>query len=154
MTDGNTYITVDGLGKLQGELLHLKSVRRREIADKIERAKELGDLSENAEYHEAKDEQAFIEGRILDLETAINSATIVSAPTDADRVNIGSCVELDCDGVERKYCIVGASEADPTQGRISNESPLGQALLGRTPGEEVSVVTPRGKRQYRLKRIS
>lgn len=150
MTDEQSYITLEGLEKLQTELNHLKTARRREIAEKIERAKELGDLSENAEYHEAKDEQAFIEGRILELEGTLHTAQIVAAPTRGDQVEIGSSVQVKFNGDERQFSIVGASEADPSHGKISNESPLGRALIGHSVGDEFPVQTPRGTKTYRI----
>lgn len=154
MHDDQTYLTADGLERLQAELRQLTTVRRREIADKIEHAKELGDLSENAEYHEAKDEQAFIEGRILELEAIVNNAHVVAAPTQSTRVSIGSSVRVTFDGNEKQFSIVGASESDPLHGRISNESPIGRALIGRTVGEEIDVQTPKGTKRATVLAIS
>ncbi|MDO8599026.1 MAG: transcription elongation factor GreA [bacterium] len=154
MTDGQTYLTPEGLEKLKEELRQLKFFRRKEIADKIERAKELGDLSENAEYQEAKDEQAFTEGRIIELETLLNTATIISAPSGTKQVEIGNTVTVRQNGDERVFAIVGANEADPANGKISNESPLGRSLIGKRAGEEFEVVVPKGKMTYRVKEIS
>lgn len=154
MVDGQTYLTAEGLERLKEELRVLKFVRRKEIAGKIERAKELGDLSENAEYQEAKDEQAFTEGRILELETILNTATVVAAPSGTKEVEIGSTARVRSNGDERTYVIVGANEADPAHGKISNESPLGRSLIGRHVGEEFEVVVPKGKVTYTVKEIS
>ncbi|MDP3771156.1 MAG: transcription elongation factor GreA, partial [bacterium] len=113
MVDGQTYLTPEGVERLTEELRVLKYVRRKDIAGKIERAKELGDLSENAEYQEAKDEQAFTEGRILEVETILNTATVVAAPSGTKEVEIGSTARVRSNGDERTYVIVGANEADP-----------------------------------------
>lgn len=146
------YITKEGLEKLQEELRYLKGEKRREIAARIEKAKELGDLSENAEYAEAKDEMAFVEGRILELENSISRAAVISRH-NVDIVTIGARVTVKGDGKEKIYTIVGLNEADPTQGKISNETPLAQALIGRKIGEEIEVATPRGKIRYTVVRI-
>lgn len=146
------YITKEGLEKLQEELRHLKGEKRREIAARIEKAKELGDLSENAEYAEAKDEMAFVEGRILELESSIPRAAIIDHH-NANMVTIGARVTIKGDGKEKTYTIVGSNEADPTQGKISNETPIAQALIGKKIGEEVEVATPRGKIKYTVKSI-
>lgn len=154
MVDGQTYLTPEGLERLKEELRNLKQVRRKEIADKIERAKELGDLSENAEYQEAKDEQAFMEGRILELETVLNTATIVTSTGGTKQVSIGNTVRVRQNGDEHEYTIVGMSEADPTHGKISNESPLGRSLIGRQAGEAFEVRVPKGTVTYKVVEIS
>jgi len=146
------YITKEGLNKLQEELRHLKGEKRREIAARIEKAKELGDLSENAEYAEAKDEMAFVEGRVLELESSISRAAIIDHH-NANMVTIGARVTINGEGKEKTYTIVGSNEADPTQGKISNETPIAQALIGKKIGEEVEVATPRGKIKYTVKSI-
>lgn len=154
MTADQTYLTPEGLERLKEELRTLKYERRKDIADKIERARELGDLSENAEYQEAKDEQAFTEGRILELETTINNATIITGSGGTKHVGIGSTVKVRTNGEERTYVIVGANEADPAGGRISNESPLGRSLLGLRMGDDVEVKAPKGVVTYRIVSIS
>lgn len=154
MVSDQRYLTHDGLQQIKEELRLLKTVRRPEIAEKIERAKELGDLSENAEYHEAKEEQGFIEGRIIELEAMVNSAVVVSAPTDARHVEIGNTVRVRLDGTERTFAIVGANEARPGNGKISHESPLGRALLGRAAGDEVDIQAPNGMRKCLILEIS
>jgi transcription elongation factor GreA len=148
-----TYITKDGLQKLHNEIVFLKNVKRREIADRIQQAKELGDLSENAEYVEAKNEQAFIEGRILEIEHLLRNATIIPEKTIGDIVSVGSTIVVKHDGARMEYCIVGSSEADPANGKISNESPLGKAFLGKRSGESIEVLTPGGTKRYTIQKV-
>ncbi len=146
-------LTADGLHKLEDELELLKTVRRREVAERIKVAREFGDLSENSEYEEAKNEQAFVEGRILTLEKTLRSARIVSeAEVDPHRVNIGSSVTLrDLETREIfEYTIVGSSEADPAQNRISYQSPVGQAVFGQATGSTVEVRLPAGVARYEI----
>ena len=139
-----SYITTkEGLAAMQAELHELKSVQRFEIADRIAKAKDLGDLSENAEYHDAKDALAFMEGRIQELESFLARA-VVSAPTTADVVNVGCRVRCKVGDKEKEYHLVGPKESDPTKGKISNESPIGTALLGRKKGERFDNVMPNG----------
>lgn len=149
----HVYVTLEGLEKLKTELHELKTVRKREVAARIEKAKELGDISENAEYADAKDEMSFIEGRIFELEDAVNRSKVIqSAGTDV--VSIGNTVELDVGGATRTYTIVGASEASPAAGRISNETPIAQALLGKKVGDSIEVTLPAGKTVYTVRSIS
>ncbi|MFA5853807.1 MAG: transcription elongation factor GreA [Patescibacteria group bacterium] len=139
-----SYITTkEGLETMRAELHELKSVRRFEIADRIAKAKDLGDLSENAEYHDAKDALAFMEGRIQELESFLARA-VVSAPTSTEVVNVGCHVRCKAGEKEKEYHIVGPKESDPTIGKISNESPIGTALLGRKKGEKFDNVMPNG----------
>ncbi len=138
------YVTKEGYNKLKKELGELKNVRRKEIAARIEIAKDMGDLSENAEYHEAKDEQGFIEGRIAELEATLPNAVIIEHDSSGC-VNVGSTVRVFANNKEKEYTIVGPSEADPTAGRISNESPLGIAFIGKCAGDTVEVQVPSGK---------
>ncbi|HJV32565.1 MAG TPA: transcription elongation factor GreA [Patescibacteria group bacterium] len=135
--------TKEGLEKLKAELAELKGVRRFEIADRIAKAKELGDLSENAEYHDAKDALAFLEGRVMELEDFIAKA-VVSAPTSTEVVNIGCRVRCEANGKPKEYHIVGPKESEPSAGKISNDSPLGVALLGRKKGDEFENTLPNG----------
>jgi transcription elongation factor GreA len=144
------YISKDKLEQFRKELQELKTVKRREVIDRIEKAKEMGDLSENAEYAIAKDEQAFIEGRILELEDLFNTAIIIDEMKKTDAVSVGSKIKVKIDGEEKEFEIVGITEADPVHGKISNESPLGRAMLGRRKGDEVEVLTPRGKMIYTI----
>lgn len=154
MTDRQTFITTEGLKKLRDELHQLKTVKRREIAQRIQEAKELGDLSENAEYVEAKNDQAFVEGRIADLETTVKNAVIIQDVKNADQVRVGSKVTTSNDGAALTYTIVGSNESDPSNGRISNESPLGQAFLGKKVGETVVVTVPSGQRSFTITAIT
>lgn len=146
-------ISQEGYDKLQKELDYLSQVKRREIAERIERAKELGDLSENAEYSEAKDAQALNEGRILELSNTLKNVTVVDSSGSKSEVMMGSTVTVKSDGKEKTYTIVSFNEADPLNGLISNESPLGLAFIGKKKGDEVSVETPRGTISYKIVRI-
>ena len=145
-------LTPEGLKKLQEELENLTSNKRKEISDRIKIAKEFGDLSENAEYQEAKEQQSFIEGRILELESIIKTAVVAdSAPTDGKKiVRIGSHVLVARDNQNLNFTIVGSTEADPVNKKISLESPLGEALLDREVGEEVEVKLPSGMARYKI----
>lgn len=156
MNDKEIILTQEGLTKLQNELDELKTVHRREVNDRIRQAKEYGDLSENAEYEDAKQEQAFIEGRILKIESMIRNARIIDASDfSAGEVHIGAVVKVkDLKNDDTyEFTIVGSAEADPPKQRISNESPLGSALLGHKKGETVDVTTPRGVVKYRIEQI-
>ncbi|MBC7217508.1 MAG: transcription elongation factor GreA [Candidatus Caldatribacterium sp.] len=153
--DGKIRLTREGYQKLEEELRYLKTVKRKEIADKISHALSFGDLSENAEYEAAKNEQAFIEGRILALEEKLRRAEIVDeeyAEEGADRVRLGVRVVLENldKGKIVEYAIVDSVEADPSAQKISFESPLAQALIGRTRGEVVEVKVPAGVVRYRI----
>jgi len=146
-----TYITKDGLKNLKAELENLKLIKRLEIAGRISSAKELGDLSENAEYTEAKRDQEFCEGRIMELESVIRNIVIIEEEVShkKDVVSIGSKIKIiEVDGVgskdEREFHIVGSQEADPVNGKISNESPIGMALLGVKVGEVIEIDLPKG----------
>jgi transcription elongation factor GreA len=148
-----TLLTQEGHQKLQDELHELKVVRRKEIAQKIKEAREQGDLSENAEYDAAKDEQREIETRIETIEELLKNAEVVSNDTiDTDKVSVGCTVRiLDCEfDEELEYQLVGSTEANSLKGKISNESPVGQALLGRKVGETVDVETQTGVFQYKV----
>ena len=148
------FITKQGLEKLKKELEHLKTAKRQEIAMALQKAKEMGDLSENAEYTDAKEAQSFNEGRISELEEMIkNSATIKKTINNGGIVQIGSTVEIENEQINKEYTIVGSEEADPVNGRISNESPLGMAFLGKKLNDEVEIETPGGKMKYRILKI-
>lgn len=146
-------ISQEGYDKLQAELTLLTTVRRKEIAERIERAKELGDLSENAEYSEAKDAQAMNEGRILELTNTLKNVTIVQRNSASNEVAMGSRVTVKVNGNEKEYLIVSFNEADPINGKISNESPLGVAFLHHQKGDEVIVETPKGKVSYKIVKV-
>lgn len=142
-------LTRDGEARLRAELDELVG-RRPEVVARIRTAKEHGDLKENSEYHAAREEQSFLEGRIQAIENRLRTAVIVSAPAAGSRVGLGSQVTLDDDGETVRYTIVGAADADPRGGRISSASPVGRALLGSDVGDVVTVVTPAGDRSYRV----
>lgn len=149
-------LTAEGLKKLEDELEQLKSVRRREIAERIKVARDFGDLSENSEYEEAKNEQAWVEGRIVALERLLRNARIVADDeVDPREVNLGSVVVLrDADGGEElTFTIVGSTEADPGQLRISYQSPVGQAVFGKRAGETVEVKLPGGLARYQIVKV-
>ena len=147
-------LTKEGLTKLQGELDELLTVRRAEVAQRIHDAKELVGAQNTPEYEDARNEQAFIEGRILTLENIIQNAVIIEETHDHQRVNLGSTVTvLNHKGERDNYTIVGSAEADPKGGRISNESPVGQALLGKGVGDEVQVNAPAGALRWTIVRI-
>ncbi|MEO7665323.1 MAG: transcription elongation factor GreA [Candidatus Limnocylindrales bacterium] len=154
MNNKPTYITPDGLEKLRKELEEMVSMRRPEIAQRIHDAKEHGDLSENAEYEDAKNEQAFVEGRIQLVESLIKNATLIDEHHSTDHVQIGSTVAVDSPDGKESFTIVGSTEARPTEGRISNESPVGRALLGRKKGDKISVRVPAGDISYTIVGIS
>lgn len=147
------YLTAERFEELKAELVNLKTVRRLEVADRLKRAKELGDLSENAEYSEAREEQAVVESRIFEVEDMIKNAVIIKTGTDSKLVEIGSSVVVSRGGKETTYHIVGSNETKPEDGYISNESPLGKAFLGHKPGEEVTVTTPKGDVKYTIVKI-
>ena len=149
-----TYVTTrDGLEKMKQELKELKSERRPEISERIARAKELGDLSENAEYHDAKDAMSFLEGRVMELEDFIAHAH-VSTPASTETATVGCKVVCEVNGKPRDFWLVGSHESDPGAGRISNESPLGMALMGRRKGEMFETKVPSGTISYKIVSIT
>jgi transcription elongation factor GreA len=155
MAPNDTYLTTEGLRELEGELDHLRNVRRLEVAERIQAAKEVGEL-ENAEYEEAKNEQAFVEGRLQEVELMIQNAVIIPdhsrASAKSDIVEVGSIVKVQRADAKKSdtYTIVGSTETAPGEGRISNESPLGRALLGKTAGEFVEFDVPSGKQSIKI----
>ncbi|MBO8136977.1 MAG: transcription elongation factor GreA [Desulfotomaculum sp.] len=153
MKEKETILTNAGLKKLEEELENLKTVKRREVAQRIKQAIEFGDISENSEYEDAKNEQAFIEGRIITLEKMLRNAKVIEDDKlDKDTVSLGSTVLLkDLEfGDEVKYTIVGSVEADPDNNKISNESPVGKAILGHKKGDIVDVEVPAGVLKYEI----
>lgn len=153
MREDVTYITKEGLQKIKEELEYLKTEKRAEISDRLEVAISHGDLSENADYDYAKQEQAFVEGRIKDLEDSLRRAEVIENDGRNDKVRIGNTVTVVEPGFEDEpetYFIVGAHEADPSNGRISNESPIGHALLGAKLGQTVTVSVPAGEVQLKV----
>lgn len=143
--DNNYVLTQEGKEKLEQELHFLETEKRAEIGDRIRVAREFGDISENSEYDDAKNEQAANEARIAEITRILGEATIVEAPTESGRVNIGSCVTVNMGGRERVFTIVGGAEANSAEGKISNESPVGAALLGHKQGENVEAQGPTGR---------
>jgi transcription elongation factor GreA len=143
-------ISREGYEKLKEELNLLSTFRRREIADRIEKAKELGDLSENAEYAEAKDAQALNEGRIAELMGTLKNVVVVDNQSGATEVTMGSTVKVKTGDVTKEYTIVSFNEASPSDGKISNESPLGMAFIHKKKGETVTVETPKGEMKYKI----
>lgn len=146
-------ISQEGYDKLRDELSFLTTVRRKEIAERIERAKELGDLSENAEYSEAKDAQGLNEGHILELTNTLKNVTVVESSHSHEKVTMGSKVMVKSVNGEKQYTIVSFNEADPAGGKISNESPLGVAFLNKHKGDQVEVETPKGTVKYKILKI-
>lgn len=155
MNDQNTFLTEEGLKKLKNELDILMNTKRKEISERIQDAKELGDLSENAEYVEAKNDQSFVEGRILEIESILKNATIIKQKNNATgEVQIGSKIKIQDDEATKEYFIVGSNEADPAQGKISNESPLGQAFLGKKIGDIIEISIPKGMKKFKVLAIN
>ena len=155
MADKSVLLTADGLKKLQEKLNFLKGERRQEVAARLKAAIALGDLSENSEYDDAKNEQAFLEGEILELEESIRNAKIIEASADSNTVSLGVQVvlkDIEFDEVDT-YMIVGATEADPDNGKISNESPVGLAIMGQPVGSVVDVIVGENVIQYQIMEI-
>jgi transcription elongation factor GreA len=146
-----TYLTKEGFEKLQEELDYLRKAKRLEVAERLHEAMEGGELIENAEYEAAKNEQAFVEGRIQELEIILATAHIIVGQHDPTSVQVGDAVVIqEDDGEPEEYTIVGAAEADPRAGKISNESPLGKALLNHRPGDVITVDAPGGSFKVKL----
>lgn len=146
------YITKEGLSNLKQELAGLKA-HRQEIAKRLEEAKSLGDLSENTEYMKAREEQAFKEGKIMEIEQLLKEAVLIKKRQKHNLVDIGSTIEVKSDFGKQNFTIVGFQELDPIHGKISNESPLGKAFLGHQVGDIIEVTTPRGKIKYKILKI-
>jgi transcription elongation factor GreA len=152
-----SVITQEGLEKLKEEIEHLSTVKRREVAERIKEAREFGDIAENAEYDDAKNEQALLEQRIAQLEERVRRATVIDGKDiSTDEVQVGSTVHVkdQKSGDSQKFQIVGSAEADPTEHKLSNESPIGKALLGHKRNQVVTVDVPRGpKRKLKITKI-
>ena len=153
----DVLLTPEGLDKLKDEIEHLSTVKRREVAERIKEAREFGDISENSEYDDAKNEQAMLESRIASLEEKLRSASVINAAElDSNVVRVGSLVSVKDEGSGKslKYTIVGSTEANPSENRLSNESPVGKGLLGRKKGDTVKVQLPNGKsRELKITKI-
>jgi transcription elongation factor GreA len=154
MTKKEYYLTPEGADNIRAELQVLKDVKRAELSARLRHAISMGDLSENADYIATKEEQAFVEGKILELETLLREAIIIEGNGVTDRVGLGSVVRItDVNSETLEYKIVGAKEADPRNGKISNESPIGQALLGKQKGEVTTARTPAGEIKFTIVEI-
>jgi transcription elongation factor GreA len=147
-----TWVSAEGLERLKAEHAELTGTKRPEVIGRIKAAKELGDLKENADYTSAREEQSFLEGRIKSIEATLRVATVIETPGVAvDKVTLGSTVTVEDEtGAQMTFVVVGSAEADPAAGRISNVSPVGRALIGRSAGDDVAVATPRGEAHYRI----
>jgi len=152
MAKKDFYVSKAGIVKLQEELADLKNVQRKKIAAALKEAKEFGDLSENASWDDAKERQAFIEGRIAEIEHILQNAVEIEV-SNGDTVVIGSTVHVELEEGNQEFQIVGSTEADPEQGKISNESPIGKALIGKKPGDEVEVQVPAGAILYKIRKV-
>ena len=152
-TDKPVYVSAEGLRKLEEELEHLRTARRKEIAERIHAAMEFGDYSENSELEDAKNEQAFVEGRIMTLEQMLKNAVVIDQNGHHDKVELGSKIVVEIDGERENYTVVGSAEANPAEGRISNESPVGRALLGHRTGELVRAVVPNGVIEMKILQV-
>jgi len=153
MTHHQTYLTPEGEIKLKAELAELTGPRREELAQRLRSAIQMGDLSENADYHKAKEDQAFLEGRIQEIESVLRSAIIIERK-DSDVVSVGAHITVQEDNYDPEtYYLVGAKEADPRQGKISNESPIGKALIDHKVGDVVEAETPGGIVKFKILKI-
>ncbi|MDD5289827.1 MAG: transcription elongation factor GreA [Patescibacteria group bacterium] len=152
MIGKETYITTEGLEKLKEEYNFLKNTKRKEVANRIQAAKDFGDLSENAEYADAKEEQAFTEGRIAELDEFLRNAVVIKEKNGNTTINVGNRIRIKEKKTKevKEYEIVGSQEADPVAGKISNESPLGKAFLGKKVGDKVEVNLPKGVIEYEV----
>ena len=145
MADSNYILTPEGRQKLEEELHYLETEKRAEVGERIKVAREFGDISENSEYDDAKNEQGMMEARIAEISRILSEATVVNAPKRSSKVNIGSTVTVDMGGRERVFTIVGGAEANTAEGKISNESPVGAALLGHKKGDDIETTGPTGR---------
>ncbi|MDA2953881.1 MAG: transcription elongation factor GreA [Actinomycetota bacterium] len=154
--DREVILTEEGFNKLEDEIEHLTTKTRREVAERIKTAREFGDISENSEYDDAKNEQARVESRIIQIEHQLRNARIIDThdvPTDVVSIGVKVTVRTTADKKTMSFSVVGSAEADPLTNRLSNESPIGKALMGRKKGDKVTVVSPRGQVEYRVVKI-
>jgi transcription elongation factor GreA len=152
----DVILTPQGLEELKARIEHLSGPRRREVAERIKEAREFGDISENSEYDDAKNEQAMLEKQIAELEEKLRSASVIDqSSVSTDTVSVGTTVHVKDQKTDKsvKYKIVGSSEANPSENKLSNESPVGKALLGHKRGEEVTFTTPKGERRLKITKI-
>ena len=148
-----TYLSQEGIEALKKELKELKTTKSQEIAKRLQEAKDLGDLSENAEYFEAKEAQSFNKNRVVELEELLKNAVVIETPSEEGIVRVGSIIEVKSNNGAEIFNIVGSAEAKPQEGKISNESPLGRAFLGRKIGDEIDVKSPGGITKYKIIKI-
>jgi len=148
-----TYLSQEGIETIKKELQELKTKKRQEIAARLQEAKDLGDLSENAEYFEAKEAQSLNENRIIELEKLLKNAVVIETSSEEDIVRVGSTIEVKSNNGPETFNIVGSAEAKPQEGKISNESPLGRAFLGRKIGDEIEIKSPSGITKYKIIKI-
>lgn len=146
MANSDFILTPEGRKNLEEELRYLENEKRAEIGERIKVAREFGDISENSEYDDAKNEQAMVEGRIAEITRILSEATVVSASKRSNKAEIGKTVTIDLNGQERVVTIVGSAESDMAEGKISNESPVGAALIGHKKGEEIEAIGPTGRK--------
>ena len=152
MDENIHYLSAESLDEIKKELLTLKNSTIPEIAKRIDEAKQQGDLSENAEYHQAREDMAWAQGRLIEVEKIINNEKII-VKQSTGMISIGDTITVEINGKEKKYTIVGPQEINPTKGLISNESPLGEAFIGHKVGEKVEIAVPSGKMVYLIKEI-
>ncbi|OGH83775.1 MAG: hypothetical protein A2261_03825 [Candidatus Magasanikbacteria bacterium RIFOXYA2_FULL_44_8] len=150
MDENTQYLSADSLSALNKEYELLKSKTIPDIAKRIDEAKQQGDLSENAEYHQAREDMSWAQGRVLEVEQILNNAKIIKKGTTVGKVSLGCTVTVKIGGTTKSYTIVGQQEASPSKGLISNESPLGNAFIGHEIGDKVEVITPAGKQTYEI----
>ncbi|MEA2089132.1 MAG: transcription elongation factor GreA [Patescibacteria group bacterium] len=151
---GKKFISAEGLEKVKKELEEIKKIKRPELIKRIQEAKELGDLSENADYHSAKEDQSFMEGKILELDDLIKNSVIIDNSQKNNKiVSVGSIVKVKNSSGIQEYTITGSNEADPINGKISNESPLGKTMMDKEVGNEFLITTPNGEAKYKILEI-
>ncbi len=148
------YLSKEKYDELAAERENLKKEKIPALAQRIDEARQMGDLSENAEYHAAREDMAWSQSRVKQIDLILDSSELIDASVSSSTVNLGSTIEVKINGQKREFMIVGAQEADPSSGKISNESPLGQAFLGKKKGDKVEVEVPAGLQEYKIVKIS
>ena len=148
------YMTQEKIDELKKELDELQRTKLPALAKRIDDARQMGDLSENAEYHMAREDMAWAQSRVLEIKAILDEAQVIQTDTDSNKVTIGSTITVKAEGKEKTFTIVGAQEADPISGKISNESPLGASFLGKRKGDKVKVSLPKGEVEYKIAEIS
>lgn len=153
MNDNTQYLSQEKYDELVAERKKLKESTVPDLAKRVDEAKQLGDLSENAEYHQAREDMAWAQSRVKEINNILDNAELVTAGSPSGIVGVGSSIEVEVNGKAKEYTIVGAQEADPLSGKISNESPLGSAFVGKKKGDKVEVEVPAGVQTYKIKKI-